>query len=705
MNDESIMNIENTANDIERLLPNAIGTDNRIIILIISMIAVLMIIIPILILLDRKKNRQWGVKKNLGGRQKLSDQIFPPTYRFLMSFPLSRNYMERIAYRYRLISPCDKRVIAKKTVSVCLLSWGICLLTFLLVFACNPKLSTLIIMAAAIIIINAEVVGRITKAYMISVLIETQKLILDLQHNFHVEYRVDDAFYRSRDNMSPNMKVVVDQIYQLLLSEDKDEALREYYENIPNRFLRALVSQCVAVMDRGDKVIHGQRLFIINLEKLYNEMDIEIEKQHRLSNEFLGVIAIVIAPIFCIDFVKSFAINIKENMANYYYGKQGFLLDLGLILLILTIYVVMRKSAEYASFRQSSHRWLYKLDKIPLVKRAMDNYCDKNATKIERLRRELRNNGNNIRPRHFVLRNFVIALIVLILSTGISVYLHELSRNQLLVAERADIEVLTSAAKVSHYDKMAEVIETYTTKYVFSKDRNMDIPRSMEDMVTVLEKDRAFSNKLINEALAKDILGRVDAYHNEYYSFDDLFISLLLSFASYFLPRMLLRFNASVSKDAMEDEVNQMNGFISMLMHHDSMTVKQILIELEAFAVVFKQSLRNCINDYGAGDINALLNLKESEPYEPFGRIVDNLIRCDDMPISQAFHEIDVERDGYMSKRKLANEKSIKKRVLRAYLLAALPFMMLFAYGIVPPLLASMTEINTMLRDLENTSW
>ncbi len=706
MKDESLLSIENTVGNVDSLLPGASGAaDNGILILIVSMVAVLMILILILILRDRKKNNRWSIKKNLGGRQRLSDRIFPSIYRLLISFPLTRSYLEKIAYRYRLISPCDKRVIARKTVSACLLSWGICLLTFISVYAFNPRLSTLIIVAAAIVIVNAEVVGRMTKAYMISVLIETQKLILNLQHNFYVEYRIDDAFYRSRDNMSLNMKVVVDQIYQLLLSEDKDEALREYYENIPNKFLRALVSQCVAVMDRGDKEINGQRLFIINLEKLYCELDIEIVKQQRLHIEYFGVIAVVIAPIFCIDFVKKFAINIKESMVSYYYGKQGFLLDLGLILMISVIYVVMRKSAEYATFRQASHRWLYRVDRIPFVKKAMDNYCDKNAAKVERLRRELRNNGNNICPRHFVLRSFIIALLAFMISTSVTVYLHGLSRNQFLTAERAEIESLTSAAKESHYDKMAEVIETYTAKYVFSKNKATEVPVSVEDLFTILMKEKTFSNKLINEALAKDILRRVNAYHKEYFSFDELLINLLLSLLSYFLPRMMLKYNAAVSKDAMEDEVNQMNGYISMLMYFDSMTVKQILMELESFTVVFKQSLRICINDYGAGDINALLDLKEREPYEPFGRIVDNLIRCDHMPISQAFHEIDMERDGYMSKRKLANEKSIKKRVLRAYLLAAVPFMMLFAYGIVPPLVASMTEINTMLKELENTSW
>ena len=690
---------------VEDLSVDVIANDNRPLYLIISMVAVLLIIIPILIVLDKRKKNAWGSKHI--NNKKISIRFYPLVYRFLMSYPLTRNYMEKLAYRHRMISPCDSKVIARRTVNACIISWGLCVVAFVFIYMNNPRMSTLITLTATILIINAEVLGRMAKGFEISVNYDIQKLILSIQHNFFVEYRVDDAIYRSRDVLSLNMKAVSDQIYQLLLSEDKDEALRVYSENIPNKYLRALVSQCVGVMERGDQEVEGKCLFTTNLEKLYQEIDIEIEKIQKLNLEFLGVIAVVVAPIFCIDFIKKFAVNIKENMYGFYYGKEGFLLDIGLIIIISIIYIIMRKSAEYTTFYQSKHQLLYKLDRIPIVKRAMDNYCDKNATKQERLKRELRNYGSNMRSRHFVIQSMLIAILVFLVSIVMLFYLHDLSRKQLLVAERVDVELLTSAAKESHYAKMEEVIESYTSKYVLQRqeEKTAVIPETVEEMTEVLTIDGTFVNKLINKALSEDILRRVNKYQTEYFSFIDLSICMLLCLVAYHIPKGMLRYSASVSKDAMEDEVNQFNALICMLMYDESMTVKEILKELESFATVYKQSLRICINDYGAGDMTALLELKEREPYEPFNRIIDNLIRCDAMPISQAFHEVDVERDGYILKRKMANDKTRKKRVLRAYLLAAVPFMLLLAYGIVPPLVASMNEINTILKELESTSW
>ena len=167
-------------------------------------------------------------------------------------------------------------------------------------------------------------------------------------------------------------------------------------------------------MERGDQIYDKKLLLVRNLESLQREIDIEIDKLQRLSMEFMGVIICVIAPIFCIDIVKQFAISLKENMGNFYYGRQGFLLDIGLLLFIWGIYIVMHKSVEYSKFHQSNYKWLLRLNRIGFIKRIMDYYCDKNASKQERLQRELRNNGNNIRARLFILRSFLIALLMFI---------------------------------------------------------------------------------------------------------------------------------------------------------------------------------------------------------------------------------------------------------------------------------------------------
>lgn len=651
---------------------------------------------------SRQKAKLWDGLSTARYGSKSANLLILKIYRHLNKFPLTHSYIEKLSYRYRLISPCDNKTIAIKTVGSCLISWTISVGTFFIIYLSNRRLITLIIVMFAIYIINSEVVSRIAKKHEIKILNEMQKMLSDVVHYYYVEYRIDDAIYRARDNLSIDMKAAVDQIYMLLLSSDREEGLSEYYDNIPNKYLRAFVSLCIGIMERGDQLYDGRLLFVRNLENLQREINIEIDKLQRLNMEFMGVILCVVTPVFCIDIVKQFAINLKENMVDFYYGRQGFLLDMGLLVIIWAIYLIMHKSSEYSIFHLSNHKWLLRFDRIGFIKRAMNNYCDKNASKQERLQRELRNSGNNLRARHFILRSFLIALSIFVLSIGIMLYLHDYSRKQLLTVKNHELEYLTSIAKVSQYEAMSDTIETYTRKYIEGQGI---IPKNRDELIQIFKRDGIYYNPLISEALADDVLSRMEKYRIDYISFIDFAVCLFISIIAYYIPLFILRYGSSVSGDAIEDEVNQFYALIGMLMYNETITIKQILIEMESFAIIFKQSIRICIDDYASGDMLALNELKEREPYEPFRRIVDNLIRCDAMPVSQAFGEIQLDQDGYMLKRKLANEKSIRKRVIRAYILAAIPFILLFAYGLMPALTSSIKELNQMLMEIEDTTW
>lgn len=623
-------------------------------------------------------------------------------YRILLDFPLTSSYIRKLSYHYRIICPCDSKTIAKKAVGSYIVSWSVSFIAFLLIYLSNRSLINLIILGVSILIINSEVVSRIAKRHEIRILTEMQKMLAEVIHYYYVEYRIDDALYRAREHLSIDMKATVDQIYMLLISPNREEGVREYYDNIPNKYLRAFVSQCVGIMERGDQVFEGELLFVRNLYNLQREIDIEIDKLQRLNMEFMGVILCVISPIFCIEIVKRFAISLKEDMVDFYYGSQGFLLDLGLIVIILVIYMIMHKSAEYTTFQHSNNKWLFRLDRIGIVKKAMDNYCDKYASKQARLQRELRNSGSNIRARHFILRSFIIAISIFMISIVITFYLHDHSRKQLLIVKPYELESLSTAIKPAQYQNVTEVIETYTRYYIERPDM---ITKKATELTEDFKESGIYYSPLVAESLTEDILYRVEMYHNNYISFLDIAVCLFISIMAYHLPRIILIYSSSVSKDAMEDDVNQFNALIGMFMYNESITVKQILMEMESFTLVFKESIRRCIDNYGSGDLAALNELKEREPYEPFRRIVDNLIRCDDMLISQAFAEIQVDKDGYMSKRKLSNEKSIKKRVFRAYVLAAIPFILLFTYGLMPALVSSMNELNQLIDELGSAPW
>ncbi len=676
--------------------------DKRAIAILIIIITIYLFTMAILLMRERTKRILWKSTHGYKGKEKISESLFSTVYRTLRAIPFTRTYMERLSYQFRLICPCDSKLAAKTTVEVCLFSFCLSIIVLFLIFLTNPRFITLITAIIGIIILNKEIVGRMANYYEITLDQEIQRLIENEIHNYYINFRVDDALYHSMDHLSSSMKLVADQIYRLLLSDDKEAALTEYYDNIPNKYLREFVSLCVGVAERGDQMMNGKFLFIKNLENLYQQLEIEIDKLQRLKMEFTGVMIVVILPIFCINIVKWFCISIKSNMDAFYYGKEGFLLDIVILVITSVIYTVMHKSSEYRSFHLSNYKYLYALDRIPFIKKAMNNYCEKYATRVERLKRLLKNNGYHIRTRHFILRSYLIAACTFLICVFTSVYLNWSGREKLFVVDEEDISTLTSAADESQYDEMRTVIESYLSKLISQKQGMNGITE--EKLLEQLKREQSFSNTLIYNALAEEIMRRFTRYQAQHFGILDMFFSLIASIIAYYTPELLVKFSSRVSKDAMEDEVNQFNALISMLLYDKSMTVKQVLIEMESYAVVFKQSIKACINELNSGDMMALHQLKEDEPYPPFIRIIDNLIRCDDMQMQEAFHEVDMEREGYLSKRRLANEKSIKRRVNRAYLLAAVPLILLFAYGVIPTLVSSMNEIRQTLEMLE-TVW
>lgn len=145
----------------------------------------------------------------------------------------------------------------------------------------------------------------------------------------------------------------------------------------------------------------------------------------------------------------------------------------------------------------------------------------------------------------------------------------------------------------------------------------------------------------------------------------------------------------------MEDEVMQYHAIILMLMHIDRVSVEDILKWMEQFAVVFKDSISKCLNNFENGDMEALEQLKIDEPFVPFSRIVENLQSASDkIPIVRAFDQLKVERGYYQEKRKMDNEITLNKKGMWGKMIAFVPLIAtIFLYILLPFILISINQL------------
>ena len=115
----------------------------------------------------------------------------------------------------------------------------------------------------------------------------------------------------------------------------------------------------------------------------------------------------------------------------------------------------------------------------------------------------------------------------------------------------------------------------------------------------------------------------------------------------------------------MENEVMQFQTIILMLMKIERVNVEMILEWLERYANIFKEPISKCVNNYESGPWEALEELKNDISFQQLIRIVESLqASVEQIPIREAFDELDTERSYHQEKRRKRKTycKKIKNR-------------------------------------------
>ena len=152
----------------------------------------------------------------------------------------------------------------------------------------------------------------------------------------------------------------------------------------------------------------------------------------------------------------------------------------------------------------------------------------------------------------------------------------------------------------------------------------------------------------------------------------------------------------------MEDEIMQFQTIILMLMHIERISVEMIIEWLARFSNIFREPLVKCMNNYESGAYEALEELKDDAPFKPFVRIVESLqAAAENVKITDAFDELESERNFFQEKRKESNERLINKKSKIGKVLGFTPMVFLFVgYLIGPLMIASLSDMGSYFTDV-----
>lgn len=151
------------------------------------------------------------------------------------------------------------------------------------------------------------------------------------------------------------------------------------------------------------------------------------------------------------------------------------------------------------------------------------------------------------------------------------------------------------------------------------------------------------------------------------------------------LPEGILYLMRWKSRDRRMEECLRMQTVVLLLIHYEETTVEELLEKMEAFSEVFRMALARAADTFSYQRTGALESLAGEMTEEPMKRICEALIACDELPMEQAFMNLEGERAYYLGKNQEERRKNQREYAAFAKLAAYLPLLLLIISGMVIP--------------------
>lgn len=661
------------------------STKQMIIIMINSLLVVLCITAAIIVVIEQKEKKL--VKNNLYIRRRYHRKSkLIQLYEVLECIPIINNYLYKIKKKFEIICPEEKKILIKKTMWLTSFIWILSSIVLSYLFLSDFSFYHLTLSFISIYVIHNEISYNLLKYHEVKLLKQLEKFLADVRHNYYVSNMVDIAIKDSLIGAGAQMKVHGMLIYEVLCSTDIHNKVSKYNDKTYNKFLKIFLAQCVNVVEYGDKEVNATSLFLINIMNLRIDIQIDILRRNKTIFLFSGLSIVSILPLITLDWIKEWGLSNLPELASFYNGKVGFFTLIFLVVLSLITYVLVDKLREEQDYIPSSHDLIKKLANIGFIKQALNNYEDKSYGRILKIDQMLKRMGETLTAKQLLLKRILFGITIGILSFAIMNYIHYKSRVHTLNHTIGSKLNITNKEMV---DELQGLIKSLVLEF------RDDAKVSKVEILEAIRSSEISMEKAIEDILVDEVLHRKDKYREDYFKWYEAIIVFALSYIGYFLPYWLLLYKRKIIDMSMHDEVIQFQSIILMLMYIERMTTKTILETMETFALIFRPAIRECLNDYNSGDIEALERLREKESFGPFRQLIDDFLIADKIQISKAFDEIAADRLNYQETRKQENEIKVTKKAEFAMFISYIPATFILGmYLIIPFAYESLKQLN-----------
>ena len=688
--------------------------ESNILYIIMGITLGLLAIIVVAYLMLRKKMQNSDVKRinsliNDTKEKRYSlDVFYQKLYIKFQKTPFIKRYLYKIRRRLEINNLDDEyltrmqtaKIIFRAVILVTLLTIGVVVVTH------NNLLLMGIILIFELFIIDTLTDSMVDKIDN-NLLLQQIDFFAALRHSYHETNMVGEAIYvTAQDTDAVEVSRQAEKIFEILNSSDPETELEKYYDVAPNNYLKEFAGISFLTQEFGDRKVNGESLYLKNLENITQEMQLEILKRDKLDYTFKSISVISIVPVLFLEPLKNWATNNFGFTVAFYEGKSGMLVQLGVILLTIISYIMIRKLKDNGSVKRvedTQNPWQEKLYKNKLIKKVVDMFMPKQHTAQERKEKRLLQDAASKQKLHWLYVSRLAMSILAFIGAIITIIaLHAIQVNFQYTNPTSDYDLI-GTAEGGELKKAKSTTERQNK--VLDKLRGPGKTVDDKEIKKVMSKIKDYADKSDTDIKKeiKQIKKKLNIINKEYISWVEILIAFVVGYLGYMAPYLIIKFQVKLRIMEMEDEVMQYQVIILMLMRLERVDVEMILEWLDRYADIFKEQISKCLNNYESGAYEALEEMKEEVTYQEFIRIIESLQSAvEKVPIKEAFEELESDRDYYRDKRKETNARLIDKKGRIGKAVGFAPMVVMFVgYLIFPLMYIGMTSMSSVFTSLQ----
>lgn len=660
--------------------------------LVVSAVALVVLIGYYLIMKKKRKgNRDLMVKdaiviKNKGNGKDVFDRVYQMVYLTYTKMPIIKYYTKKTRLKMEMSNDYTEYELRKRTGKSMLVATLFIFVALFVFLNLVDDLYMSLIVIVGVLIVAEKMIDMSITSVSEKILRQMPEAFTSIRHSFHEHGMIEESFNSAMDELG-EIEIVpqLRRIKEAMISESPETELERYYDNAPNRFLKLFAGVSYLTLDLGDRKIDGTSVYLKNLNNILSDIHLEILKRDKINYMFRSLNIIAVVPLVCIKPLQSWAESNFPALSNFYSSSIGFIVQSMIIISIFISYLLLRiikeDSEEIKFDRVSSKRWQDKLYKYDFVRMIVDAFKSKEHTaKYRKETMIIKNTNSYLTIEWLYVNKLTAALVVFILSI---ILMFNIQRIDIQAAYNKISDEFLSFGQLSPEQEAAAEAINKTDKEYIEKYKNKEVTK---DELATQFKDPATGE--VDTTSVDRVYDKINKVKNSYLQFWQVLVSLLFAVIAYYAPSIMLMVRNKIREMEKDNEIMQFQSIILMLMYIDRIDVQTILEWLCRFSYAFKEPIATALNNYEAGAVEALEQLKEDVPYKDFIRIVEQLESAvERIPIRDAFDELETERAFFHDKRKDGNERVVQKKVSMGKVLGFTPMIILIGGYLVAPLM------------------